>query len=65
MQAGVARHVLDQQPEQAKQALAHIRQACRTALDELASTIGLLRQPDDRAAPTEPSVGLARRQGCE
>jgi hypothetical protein len=31
----------------------------------LASTIGLLRQPDDRAAPTEPSVGLARRQGCE
>jgi signal transduction histidine kinase len=60
VQAGAASHLLDQQPEQAKEALVHIRAACRSALDELAGTIGLLRQPDDPRPPTEPSVGLAR-----
>ena len=60
VQAGVAGHVLDEQPGQAREALGHIRQACRSALDELAATISLLRQPDDPRAPTEPSVGLDR-----
>jgi signal transduction histidine kinase len=59
VQAGVAVHVLDGEPERAAEALAHIRAASKTALGELRDTIGLLRQPDEPAAPTEPVVGLA------
>ncbi|AXK32787.1 two-component sensor histidine kinase [Streptomyces armeniacus] len=58
VQAGVASHVLDKRPDQAKQALAHVREASRHALDELQSTVGLLRQSGDPAAPTEPAPGL-------
>jgi signal transduction histidine kinase len=60
VQAGVGAHLLDADPEQARQALGHIRRASRTALDELSATVGLLRQPEDPAAPTDPTVGLAR-----
>jgi signal transduction histidine kinase len=59
VQAGVATHVLDTQPRQTREALAHIRQASKTALAELRDTIGLLRQPDEQSAPTEPITGLA------
>jgi signal transduction histidine kinase len=59
VQAGVAAHVLDEQPAQVRQSLAHIRQASRAALDELRDTIGLLRGPDEPAAPTEPTVGMS------
>jgi signal transduction histidine kinase len=59
VQAGVAAHVLDDQPAQARQSLAHIRQASRSALEELRDTIGLLREPDEPAAPTEPTAGLS------
>ncbi|MCT2593278.1 histidine kinase [Streptomyces sp. N2-109] len=58
VQAGVASHVMDKRPDQAKQALAHVREASRHALDELQSTVGLLRQSGDPAAPTEPAPGL-------
>lgn len=59
VQAGVAAHVLADRPDQARQALAHIRQASRAGLAELRDTIGLLREPGDPAAPTEPTVGLS------
>ncbi|MFH8343422.1 sensor histidine kinase [Streptomyces sp. NPDC018045] len=58
VQAGVASHVMDSRPDQAKQALAHVREASRSALDELRATVGLLRQCDDPKAPTEPAPGL-------
>ncbi|OKI05147.1 two-component sensor histidine kinase [Streptomyces sp. CB02923] len=58
VQAGVASHVMDSRPDQAKQALAHVREASRSALDELRATVGLLRQSDDPQAPTEPAPGL-------
>jgi signal transduction histidine kinase len=60
VQAGVGAHLLDSDPEQTRSALAHIRRASRSALDELSATVGLLRQPDDPRAPTDPTVGLAR-----
>jgi signal transduction histidine kinase len=60
VQAGVGAHLLDSDPEQARIALTHIRRASRSALDELSATVGLLRQPDDPRAPTDPIVGLAR-----
>lgn len=59
VQAGVAGHVLDEQPGQVRQSLAYIRQASRSALEELRDTIGLLREPDEPEAPTEPTPGLA------
>ncbi|MEV5598877.1 sensor histidine kinase [Streptomyces sp. NPDC052496] len=58
VQAGVASHVMDSRPDQARQALAHVREASRSALDELRATVGLLRQSDDPTAPTEPAPGL-------
>ncbi|HWU05590.1 MAG TPA: sensor histidine kinase [Streptomyces sp.] len=59
VQAGVAAHVMDKRPDQAKEALAHVREASRSAIDELRATVGLLRQSGDPEAPTEPAPGLA------
>jgi signal transduction histidine kinase len=58
VQAGVAAHVMDSRPDQAKQALAHVREASRSALDELRATVGLLRQSGEPEAPMEPAPGL-------
>ncbi|WP_398954275.1 sensor histidine kinase [Streptomyces sp. GC420] len=58
VQAGVAAHVMDKRPDQAKEALAHVREASRSALGELRATVGLLRQSGDPEAPTEPTPGL-------
>ncbi|WP_432055278.1 sensor histidine kinase [Streptomyces sp. bgisy022] len=60
VQAGVASHVMDRRPDQAKEALAHVREASRSALEELRATVGLLRQSGDPEAPTEPAPGLDR-----
>ncbi|MDD1060340.1 histidine kinase [Streptomyces cocklensis] len=58
VQAGVAAHVMDRRPDQARQALAHVSEASRSALDELRATVGLLRQRGEPAAPMEPAPGL-------
>ncbi|MFI5802896.1 sensor histidine kinase [Streptomyces sp. NPDC051561] len=63
VQAGVAAHVMDKRPDQAKEALAHVREASRSALNELRATVGLLRQSGDPTAPTEPAPGLAVLDG--
>lgn len=60
VQAGVAAHVMDKRPDQAKEALSHVRDASRSALNELRATVGLLRQTGDPEAPTEPAPGLNR-----
>jgi signal transduction histidine kinase len=65
VQAGVAAHVLETEPAQAREALSHIRQAGRSALEELRTTVGLLRQPNTSdLAPAgrapEPVPGLHR-----
>lgn len=58
VQAGVALHLMDQQPEQARVALAVIREASKEALRELRSVLDVLRQGHE-AAPRAPSPGLA------
>ncbi|MFI0978645.1 sensor histidine kinase [Streptomyces sp. NPDC021093] len=63
VQAGVAAHVMDKRPDQAKEALAHVREASRSALNELRATVGLLRQSGEPQAPTEPAPGLAVLDG--
>jgi signal transduction histidine kinase len=57
LQAGVAEHLLDARPEEARRSLAAIRQVSRTALDELRAEIGALRGDDD-PAPRVPTPGL-------
>jgi signal transduction histidine kinase len=56
VQAGVAAHVLDTQPEQARVALAHVRDAGRSALAELSATVSVLRQGDETDAPQDEGV---------
>ncbi|WP_052069253.1 sensor histidine kinase [Streptacidiphilus albus] len=58
IQAGVASHLLDSRPDQARAALAHVREAGRSALSELNATVSVLRQGDETDAPTEPTPGL-------
>jgi signal transduction histidine kinase len=58
VQAGVALHLMDQQPEQARVALAVIRDASKEALRELRSVLDVLRQVNE-ASPRTPSPGLA------
>lgn len=59
VQAGVAVHLLDRQPEQARTALVAISKASKEALRELRATLGVLRQVDE-AEPRGPTPGLAR-----
>jgi signal transduction histidine kinase len=58
VQAGVALHLMDDQPEQARTALAHIKTASRDALQELRSALDALRYGDERATRA-PAPGLA------
>jgi signal transduction histidine kinase len=54
VQAGVAAHVADRRPEEAKAALLAIKDASRSALTDLRATLGVLRSGDERA----PTRGL-------
>ncbi|MFE7760416.1 sensor histidine kinase [Streptomyces sp. NPDC057438] len=58
-QAGVAHHLMRANPEQAYEALAHIKDNSRAALDELRATVGLLRQHDDAPGSRAPIPRLA------
>ncbi|MGH2385352.1 MAG: sensor histidine kinase [Candidatus Limnocylindria bacterium] len=58
VQAGVAVHLLDRQPEQARTALVAISQASKEAMRELRATLGVLRQVDEED-PRTPTPGLA------
>lgn len=63
VQASVATHVLqtDAQPygRQARDAVAHIATASKTALADLADTVGLLRQAGEPPSPVQPATRLA------
>ena len=57
VQAGVALHLIDEQPEQARTALANIKGASKDALQELRSALDVLRD-EDGAAPRAPAPRL-------
>ncbi len=59
VQSGVANHVIDSRPAQARQALATIEATSRSALVELRRLLGVLRQGDDPVASLEPNPGMA------
>ncbi|MQA12911.1 MAG: sensor histidine kinase [Pseudonocardiaceae bacterium] len=59
MQAGVALHVLDRSPEQAREMLTSIKASSQDALDELRATLAVFRAPDD-GTERDPAPGLDR-----
>lgn len=56
VQASTALHLLDDHPEQARTALATIKQASKDVLTEMRGVIGLLRD----GAPRSPTAGMSR-----
>jgi signal transduction histidine kinase len=60
VQAGVALHLLDERPEQARPALTAIKQASKDALTELRSVLGVLRRVDEEDGSKDPAPTLAR-----
>ncbi|HUR75048.1 MAG TPA: sensor histidine kinase [Sporichthya sp.] len=63
MQAGVALHVLDRKPEQARIALEEIRAASTEALNGLRATLASLRSPNSEVPLTPGLPGLADLAG--
>jgi signal transduction histidine kinase len=57
VQANTALHLMDRQPERAREALTAIREVSGQALAELGSVLGTLR---DGSAPLAPAPGVAR-----
>ncbi len=58
VQSGVGRHVIDNQPAEAKKALAAVETTSRSALDELRRMLGVLRRDDQQAASLAPAPGV-------
>jgi signal transduction histidine kinase len=58
VQAGVGAHVLDERPDDARDALLAIKDTSREALSELRATLGMLRSDDTTSR--EPAAGLDR-----
>ena len=70
VQAGVAGHLLDSDPAQAREALDHVRSAGQTVLREMATILGVLREsPEEERHPAPGLTGVdelvldARRAG--
>ncbi|MGD8167591.1 sensor histidine kinase [Herbiconiux sp. P16] len=69
VQAGVGLHLIDTQPELAATALANIKETSKSALDEVRSVLGVLREGQDApgaeedAAPLVPEPDLSRIDG--
>jgi signal transduction histidine kinase len=59
VQSGVALHLIDEQPEQARTALAAINDASAEALREVRSVLGVLRGTGEQP-PRAPTAGVAR-----
>jgi signal transduction histidine kinase len=59
VQSGVALHLMDEQPEQARIALTAINEASADALREVRSVLGVLRGTGEHA-PRAPTAGLDR-----
>lgn len=63
VQAGVGLHLMDAQPQKAKEALASIKDSSKSALDEVRSLLGVLRADGTPEAPLVPEPDLSRLPG--
>lgn len=59
VQAGMAAHVIDDEPAAAREALVEIKESSKSALAELRSMLGVLRGGDEDTTPLTPSPGIA------
>jgi signal transduction histidine kinase len=59
VQANTALHLMDRQPERAREALTSIHEVSKQALAELRTVLGVLRADGD-VAPRTPNAGLAQ-----
>ena len=59
VQSGVAAHLIDRRPAQAKEALLAIQATSRSGLQELRRMLGVLRDEGDRRAALAPAPSLA------
>src|SRR5438309_7670397 len=59
VQAGVAAHVMEERPEQAREALLAIKETSKETLRELRGILQVLRQVDE-VEPRDPAPGLAQ-----
>lgn len=59
VQASSALHLMDEQPDRARAALATIKDVSKEALSELRSVLGAMRQIDEEA-PRSPTAGMDR-----
>lgn len=62
VQAGVAAHVMDRRPDQAREALVVIKEASRDVLEEMTSLLRLMRDPD-QDVERAPVPGLDQLDG--
>jgi signal transduction histidine kinase len=62
VQAGVALHLIDEQPEQARSALSAIKNVSNEVLNELRSVLDILRGSSEEP-PLSPAPGLAQLDG--
>jgi signal transduction histidine kinase len=60
VQAGVGLHLMDSQPDKARDALASINETSKSALDEVRSVLGVLRAGGEDDAPLVPESDLSR-----
>lgn len=58
IQSGVGRHVLDMQPEEARNALAAVEMTSRSALEELRRVLSVLRSDDFGEPSLAPAPGI-------
>lgn len=58
VQSGVASHVIDRRPDQARAALEVVRRASEEVLEELTALVGVLRVDGGDPAPRTPTPGL-------
>jgi signal transduction histidine kinase len=58
IQSGVGRHVMDEQPEEARKALSAVESTSRSALEELRRVLGVLRRRDSGEAERTPAPTL-------
>ncbi len=63
VQASVGLHLIDKQPEKAREALASIKESSKSALDEVRSVLGVLRADGGGDAPLVPEPDLSRLSG--
>jgi signal transduction histidine kinase len=59
VQSGVALHLLDADPNEARDSMGHVRDSSQEVMRETTALLGLLRTPDD-TSPTRPAPGLSQ-----